>query len=126
MTIHPKVNTGRLQVSRKGGGRELVSVQDIVVASIKRLKDSINKHKRLITAIGNNTENTSISRKEIIRKQKLVGKRLYGHFQQQTNKITYEKTWTLLRKGKLKRGTESLLIPTQNNVIKTSYIKAKN
>ena len=36
-----------------------------------------------------------------------------------------KKTWTWLRKGNLKRGTESLLIAAQNNAIRTNYIKAR-
>ena len=43
----------------------------------------------------------------------------------QTEEIVYEKTWTWLRKGNLKRGTESLLIAAQNNAIRTNYIKVK-
>ena len=35
------------------------------------------------------------------------------------------RNWTWLRKGKLKRETESLLIATQNNAIRTNYVKAK-
>ena len=33
--------------------------------------------------------------------------------------------WTWLRKGKLKRETESLLIIAQNNAIRTNHIKAR-
>ena len=39
--------------------------------------------------------------------------------------ISYEKTRTWLRKGNLKRKTESLLIAAQNNAIRTNHIKAK-
>ena len=35
-------------------------------------------------------------------------KQLYGHFKQQTNEISHEKTWTWLRKGNLKSETENL------------------
>ena len=34
-------------------------------------------------------------------------------------------TWTWLRKGNLKRETESLIIAAQNNAIRINYIKAK-
>ena len=37
----------------------------------------------------------------------------------------YEKTWTLLRKGNLKKEKDSLLIAAQNNAIRTNYIKVK-
>ena len=35
------------------------------------------------------------------------------------------KSWKWLRKGHLKRETESLLIAEQNKAIKTNYVKAK-
>ena len=41
-------------------------------------------------------------------------KQLYGYFKRQTS----EKTWIWLRKGNLKRETESLLIAAQNNALK--------
>ena len=57
------------------------------------------------------------------RKQKLEGKQLYGRFKRLIN-ISHQKTWTWLRKGNLKRETESLLIAAQNNAI-TNHIKAR-
>ena len=50
---------------------------------------------------------------------------MYGHFKWQTSKISCKKTWTWLKKGNLKRETESLLIAVQNNTKKTNYVKAK-
>ena len=40
-------------------------------------------------------------------------------------KISHKKTWTWLRKGNFKRETESLLIATQNNAIRTNRIKVR-
>ena len=48
-----------------------------------------------------------------------------GYFKRQTGEISHRKTWTWLRKGKLKRETESLLIATQINAIRTNNVKAK-
>ena len=64
-----------------------------------------------------------IDRTEITRK-KCEEKHLYGHFKRLTSDISYEKTRTRLRKGNLKRETESFLISPQNNAIKTNHIKA--
>ena len=61
----------------------------------------------------------------ITRKQKSEGKQLYGRFKRLINNISHEKTWTWLRKGHFKRETESLLIATQNNAIRTNHIKAR-
>ena len=58
-------------MSRKEGGRGLVSIEDNIGASIQRLEDYIEKSVgRLITATRNNTDDTRISRTEITKKQK--------------------------------------------------------
>ena len=61
---------------------------------------------------------------EINRKQKQEEKRLYRRFKQLTSDISHEKTWMWLRKGNLKRETESLPAAAQNNAIRTSHVKA--
>ena len=59
------------------------------------------------------------------RKQKLEEKQLYGCFKRLINNISHQKTWTWLRKGNLKKETESLLIAAQDNAIRTNHIKAR-
>ena len=61
----------------------------------------------------------------ITRKQKWEKKHLYDRIKRRINTILLEKTWTWLRKGNLKRETESLLIPTQDNAIRINHIKAR-
>ena len=85
--------------SRKGE-RGLASIEDSV--------DALIQLEWLITATRNNTNNTRINRTTITRKQKWEEKLPYGHFKRQIIEISHEKTW--LRKGNLKRETESLLI----------------
>ena len=88
-------------------------------ASIQRLEDYIEKHERgLITTIRNDTDNTIDERMTRTRKQKWEGKQLYGRFKRLINNISHQKTWTWLRKGNLKRETESLLIAAQDNAIR--------
>ena len=118
MTMHEALHP-RLYVSRKEGGRGLVSIEDSVDASIQRLEDYIDKHGGLIRG------NTMDSWITITREQKWEEKQLYGRFKQLTNNISLEKTWTWLRKGNLKRETESLLIAAQDNAIRTNLIKAR-
>ena len=125
-TLHPRDNVDRLYVSRKEGGRGLTSIEDNVNASIRRLKDYIQKHEGgQITAIRNDTFNTMTNRKTLTKKQKLEGKQLYGRFKLLINNISQEKTWTRLRKGSFKRQTESLLIAAKNNAVRTNHIKAR-
>ena len=69
--LHPRDDVDRLYVSRKEGGRGLVSNEDSVDASIQRLEDYIEKHEGgLITAIRNDTDNTIDDRMKTTRKQK--------------------------------------------------------
>ena len=124
--LHPRDDVDRLYVSRKEGGRGLASIKDTVEASIQRLEDYIEKHEReLITAIRNDTDNTVDERMTTTRKQKWEGKQLYGRFKNLVNNISHQKTWTWLRKGNLKRETESLQIAALDNAIRTNHIKAR-
>ena len=124
--LHPRDDVERLYVSRKEGGRGLTSIEDTVDAYIQRLEDYMKKHERgLITAIGNDTDNTIDERMATTRKQKWEGKQHYGRFERLVNNISHQKTWTWLRKGNLKRETESLLIAAQNNAIRTNHIEAR-
>ena len=59
------------------------------------------------------------------RKQKWEGKQFYGCFKRLINNISRQKTWTWLRKGSLKRETESPLIAAQDNAIRTNHIKVR-
>ena len=68
----------------------------------------------------------------ITSKQKWEEKQLYGRFKRLISNISHEKkqkkktqTWTWLRKENLKIETESLLITTKNNTIRTNHIKTK-
>ena len=123
--LHPR-DVDRLYVSRKEGGRGLASIEDTVDASIQRLKDYIEKHERgIITTIWVDTDNTINERVTTTRKQIWEGKQIYGRFKRLINNISHQKTWTWLRKGNLKRETESLLLAAQDSAIRTNHTKAR-
>ena len=78
--LHPRDDVDRLYVSRKEG-RALASIENCVDPSIQRLEDDMQKHDGgLITAIRSDTDNTVNNRMTITRKQKWLGKQLYGRF----------------------------------------------
>ena len=99
---------------------------DTQISLIQRLEDYIEKHKGgLITATRNDPDNMKTNRMTITRKQKWEEKQLYGDFKWLMRHISHKKTWMWLRKGNLRRETESLLIKTQNNGIRTNHIKVR-
>ena len=68
--LHPRDDVDRLYVSRKEEGRGIASIEDDVDASIRQLKDYIEKHEGgQITGIKNDTDNTMDNRMAITRKQ---------------------------------------------------------
>ena len=120
MTIHKALHlrddVDRLYISKKEIGRDLARIEDSVDASIQRLEDYIEKHEGgLITAIRNDNHNRMDNRMTITRDQKWEEKQFDGRFKQTINNISYDKTWTWLRKGNFKRKTESLRIAAQKN-----------
>ena len=124
--LHPRDNVDILYVSRKEWGRGLASIEDSVDSSIQPLEDCIEKHERgLITAIRNNIDIRTDNRMTRTRKQKWEEKQLYGRFKRLINNISHDKTWIWLRKGNLKRKTESPQMAVQNNAIRTNHLKAR-
>ena len=122
--LHPWDDVDRQYVSKKEGGRGLASIEDSVDASIQWV-DDIEKHEGgLITTTKNDPDNTK-TKKMATTRQKWEQKPLYGRFKRLISNISHEKTWTWLRKWHLMRETESLLIATQNNTIRTNHIKAR-
>ena len=84
-------------------------------------KQLYRRFKRLIS---------KIKEKQLFRRfkrliSKIKEKQLYRRFKRLISKISCKKTWTELRNEKLQRETESLLIATQDNSIKTQNIKAR-
>ena len=131
--LHRRDDIDRLYASRKEGEEDSPTLK---IASIhclcsvihrlcrfRQFEDYIKKNQEsLFTATRNNSR---INRTTITRKQKWEEKQLYEYFKRQTSEISHEKTWTWLRKGNLKRETESLPMAAPNNAIRTNYIKAK-
>ena len=112
--LHSRDDVDRLYVYRKECGRGLAGIEDSVDGSMQRLEDDKEKHEKgLITVIRKDTDNTTDDRMAITRKKNV--KKL----------IMTQKIWLWLRKGNLKRETESLQIVAQDNAIRTNHIKAK-
>ena len=80
------------QKKKKGGGG-LARIEDSINASIQRLEDYIRKcRRRLITATTNNTDNTSVNKTKITRKQKWEEKNHIDISSDKKSQISHEKT----------------------------------
>ena len=95
MTMHKALysrdDIDRLYVSRKKGGRGIISIENSIDVSI-RLEDYIEKPEGLITTTRNNTDDTKTNRTTITRKQKYEEKQLHGRFKRLISNISHEKT----------------------------------
>ena len=119
-TLYPWEDIDRLYVSRKGG-RGLTSIEDSIDASI-RLEDNIQKRGgRLITATRNNTDNMRTNRTTKKKQKTKMGRKTILW----TFKTTNKKTLMWLKKGNLKRKTESFQTAAQNNALRTNHIKSR-
>ena len=52
-------------------------------------------------------------------------KQIYGRFKRLIKTISHQKSWTWQRKGNVKRDTESFLVASQDNAIRTNHIKVR-
>ena len=110
-------------MSRKVGGKGLVSIEDSVDVTIQGLKEYTKKNKeRWITVASNSNGNIRSTEKQP--KIENINKKRNNCIDTSSNK-THKITWLWVRKGNLKRKTETLLKVAQNNVIRTNYIEVK-
>ena len=114
----------RLYVSRKQGEEDLPASKTALTHRYNGLKTTHRKT-RWRTDYNHQKRYWLHDRMTITRKQKWKEKQPYGCFKRLINNVSHQKTWTWLRKGNLKRETESLLIAAQNNAIRTNHIKAR-
>ena len=99
--LHLRDDVERMYVSRKEGGRGLISTQDSVDASRHRLEDYIKKRGgRLIAVTRNDTNNTNINRTKITRKQKIGRKTTAWTFQETNKRNLTQENLDIAKKGK--------------------------
>ena len=101
-------------MSRKEEERGLASIQDSVDASIQRLEDYIKKRRK--TDFSHQKQYRQHKHQQYKNNQEIKVRRKITVM---ISKIPYEKTWTGLRKGNIRRETKSLLIATQSYAIMT-------
>ena len=130
--LHPRDSVARLYISRKEGGRGLMSVEDCVDIAALGLEKYINEStERIISATKRNDgkEIESVTSYKARRKQErtteLKEKPLHGQHFKETEGTGNKESWTWLEKGQLKKETEGLIMAAQTQSLRTNLIKTK-
>ena len=131
--LHPRSDVDRLYVDRNNGGRGLMSVEDTVkyeALSLKRYTETSDIE--LIRAGGQLVKcDSDASRTEYKMEMKRgrydgwVDKPMHGQHIRDTKEQAAPETWKWMRRGTLKRETESLIVAAQDQALRTNYRKAK-
>ena len=142
MTTHwalePKNDIARIYLSRKEGGRGLISVEDTVKLAIlgleryaltteeglliaaRRVDGDYEQHLGMIESVKEFKESRRNERSNVLKQKKL-----YGQFFKQIEEVAGEEKWLWLRDGSIKKQTESAIMAAQEQAIRTNAIKAK-
>ena len=130
--MHPKSDIDRLYIPRKAGSRGLIVIEDCVELAVSGLEVYVyGREERLIQAAkedkldGLEAASVLKNAKKGRRLQNWEEKALHGQYLRQTKEVKSEQSWVWLQNGDLKRETESLIVATQNQSIRTNLVKIK-
>ena len=127
--LHPQADIDRLYFKRSEGGRGLMSVEDSANSEINRLSryvegcngsllEAVYKEE-VLRCYAKSCEAESLQQE---RKERFQGKQLQGQFWRNTL-IRDKKTWEWLKKGRLKKDMEGMIIAAQDEVLRSNNIK---
>ena len=115
--LHQQADTDRLYFKRSEGGRGLTSVEVSVnseINSLSRYVESCNGplfetvyKEEVLRCHAKSCEAASLQRE---RKERFQEKQLNGQFWRYTAEVRDKKTWEYLKKGRLKRETEGMIM----------------
>eukprot|EP00795_Rhopilema_esculentum_P003517 gene3517-biopygen1669 len=131
--LHPRSDVARIYVSRKKGGRGLISCEYCIENEtnnlawyVKHARGNIMSKVRDLGAM--NTEEAVAPNEHKNETKRRLEKRwkdkpMYGQFTKNTDGIDWEKSWSWLRNGDLKGCTEALVCSAQEQALRTNYTK---
>ena len=131
--MHTRSHVARLYLSRKEGGRGLISIEECVKKETKSLHDYANESEEwmILAAMKEKVlyeEETAKDYHQRIQEEKTEnwkGKPLHGEFMRQVDEVMGEDSWRWLRNGFLKKETEGLILAAQEQALRTNAIKHK-
>ncbi len=131
--MHPRSDVDRIYVERERGGRGLMSIEDTVNYerhSLKRYTETsdvvmIRKAGEIIKSNSEEDRSEYRCQQKKSRLDSWTNKPMNGQHLRQTKEDMAKESWQWLKRGSLKRQTESLIIAAQDQALRTNYRKAK-
>ena len=132
--LHPKSDVDRLYLSRKDGGRGLMSCEHVIRSEennlgwyLKHSKEGLLQGVKHVGILEFEKCCSKDDFKNAMREKRMeawMGKQMYSQFVSDMPVTTdKEKTWSWMRKSDLKITTEALICAAQEQAIRTNYIK---
>ena len=130
--MHPRSDVDRIYVERERGGRGLMSIEDTVNYerhSLKRYTETsdvvmIRKAGEIIKSNSEEDRSEYRCQQKKSRLDSWTNKPMNGQHLRQTKEDMAKESWQWLKRGSLKRQTESLIIAAQDQALRTNYRKA--
>ncbi|XP_067939708.1 uncharacterized protein [Watersipora subatra] len=131
--LHPRSDVDRVYVKRDQGGKGLMSVKETVnyeSHSLKKYTEGsavgfMRTAGKIITTNGDDGRQEYRNYQKTERKQDWHDKSMNKQHLRQTEDQAAKETWQWMKRGCLKRETESLSIAAQDQALRSNYRKAK-
>ena len=131
--LHPRSCIQRLYMKRCNGGRGLIGIEECVAGELRTLHYYlVNSSETLLQNVAEEygvamerveEKETYKKRVEQEKREIFINRTLHGQFERDTKELKVDESWNWLKKGFLKRETESLLVAAQEQALNTNSVK---
>ena len=125
---HPRADVDRLYMKRANGGRGLIGVEDCVRIEQDSLLKYISKSEEDLLRIVREEETLKVGKGEKSKQEvqenhaeAVLNKTLHKQFHVATKEIAGKHRWDWLKKGTLKKETESSILAAQDQALATNW-----
>ena len=123
--LHLNSDVEKLYISRKEGGKGLISIQDFGELTIRGLEVYVHRSEEILIQAARGDKIDSLEAASFLKRSKKEKrledweeKFLHGQYLRQTKEVRSGQCWACLQNGDLKRETESLIVAAQNQSIR--------
>ena len=127
--LHPQADVDRLYMKRENGGRGMIGIEDCVDMEMGNLKEYLenSEESMLKEVVEEGIVGSGRTKKDVLEKRgrNYKEKALHGQFYRKTEEDRDESSWDWLKRGKLKKETEGMLMAAQDQALRTNAIKSR-